>query len=88
MSRREPQDRQHPFGHATVAFTLDTYTDDVPELHHAAAEIVSGLFLDNDRETSGEDMILFCTALATELVVISRHGLVPASRSGCPLGAS
>jgi integrase len=23
-------------GHATVAFTLDTYTEDVPELHHAA----------------------------------------------------
>ena len=34
-------------GHATVAFTLDTYTEDVPELHHAAAETVSGLFLDS-----------------------------------------
>ncbi|MDN5860400.1 MAG: tyrosine-type recombinase/integrase [Pseudonocardia sp.] len=34
-------------GHATVAFTLDTYTEDVPELHHAAAETVSGLFLDD-----------------------------------------
>ncbi len=33
-------------GHATVAFTLDTYTADVPELHHAAAETVSDLFLD------------------------------------------
>jgi integrase len=33
-------------GHATVAFTLDTYTDDVPELHHDAAETVSNLFLD------------------------------------------
>jgi integrase len=33
-------------GHATVAFTLDTYTEDVPELHHAAAETVSSLFLD------------------------------------------
>jgi integrase len=33
-------------GHATVAFTLDTYTDDVPELHHDAAETVSDLFLD------------------------------------------
>jgi hypothetical protein len=34
-------------GHATVAFTLDTYTADVvPELHHAAAVAVSDLFLD------------------------------------------
>lgn len=33
-------------GHATVAFTLDTYTEDVPELHHDAAESVSSLFLD------------------------------------------
>jgi integrase len=32
-------------GHATVAFTLDTYTEDVPELHHDAAEAVSSLFL-------------------------------------------
>ena len=32
-------------GHASVAFTLDTYTEDVPELHHAAAETVSSLFL-------------------------------------------
>jgi integrase len=32
-------------GHATVAFTLDTYTEDVPELHHDAAEVVSSLFL-------------------------------------------
>jgi len=35
-------------GHATVAFTLDTYTADVPELHHAAAETVSDLFLAGD----------------------------------------
>jgi len=34
-------------GHATVAFTLDTYTEDVPELHHDAAETVSRLFLDD-----------------------------------------
>lgn len=33
-------------GHASVAFTLDTYTEDVPELHHDAAEAVSRLFLD------------------------------------------
>jgi integrase len=32
-------------GHATVAFTLDTYTADVPELDRAAAEQISGLFL-------------------------------------------
>ncbi|TQM11130.1 site-specific integrase [Pseudonocardia kunmingensis] len=37
-------------GHATVAFTLDTYTDDVPELHHAAAEAVSSLFLESVTE--------------------------------------
>ena len=45
-------------GHATVAFTLDTYTDDVPELHHAAAETVSSLFLEAITEepaTSPED---------------------------------
>ncbi len=34
-------------GHATVAFTLDLYTEDVPELHHAAAEAVSDLFLND-----------------------------------------
>lgn len=32
-------------GHATVAFTLDTYTDDVPELDEAAAQAISDLFL-------------------------------------------
>jgi hypothetical protein len=32
-------------GHATVAFTLDTYTADVPDLDRAAAEQISGLFL-------------------------------------------
>lgn len=32
-------------GHANVAFTLDTYTEDVPELHHDAAEVVSSLFV-------------------------------------------
>jgi integrase len=37
-------------GHSTVAFTLDLYTEDVPELHHAAAETVSGLFLDDIEE--------------------------------------
>ena len=33
-------------GHATVAFTLDTYTADVPELHHEAADMVTNLFID------------------------------------------
>jgi integrase-like protein len=32
-------------GHATVAFTLDTYTADVPELDQAAAQEISNLFL-------------------------------------------
>jgi integrase len=41
-------------GHATVAFTLDTYTEDVPELHHTAAETVSRLFLD---PPSDEDQV-------------------------------
>lgn len=41
-------------GHATVAFTLDTYTEDVPELHHAAAETVSGLFLDDEPDAPEE----------------------------------
>jgi integrase-like protein len=34
-------------GHATVAFTLDTYTEDVPELHHDAADMVTNLFFDD-----------------------------------------
>jgi integrase len=37
-------------GHATVAITLDTYTEDVPELHHDAAEAVSNLFLPDSEE--------------------------------------
>ncbi|ATE53620.1 tyrosine-type recombinase/integrase [Actinosynnema pretiosum] len=32
-------------GHATVAFTLDTYSADVPDLDRQAAEDISGLFL-------------------------------------------
>ncbi|MGH3569065.1 MAG: hypothetical protein ACRDRH_24190 [Pseudonocardia sp.] len=55
--RSEPQDRGTRLGHATVAFTLDTYTEDVPELHHAAAETVSGLFLDDDVEAPDEPPI-------------------------------
>jgi hypothetical protein len=32
-------------GHATVAFTLDTYTADIPELDRIAAEQITALFL-------------------------------------------
>jgi hypothetical protein len=32
-------------GHATVAFTLDTYTGDVEDLDRDAAEAVIGLFM-------------------------------------------
>jgi integrase len=32
-------------GHATVSFTLDTYTADVPELDRDAAEQIAGLFV-------------------------------------------
>lgn len=32
-------------GHSTVAFTLDTYSEDVPELDRGAAEDIGGLFL-------------------------------------------
>jgi integrase len=44
-------------GHATVAFTLDTYTADVAELHHAAAETVSDLFLDSAEDRPAEPPI-------------------------------
>ncbi|NUT92473.1 MAG: hypothetical protein HOY78_10620 [Saccharothrix sp.] len=32
-------------GHATVAFTLDTYSADIPDLDQEAAENIGGLFL-------------------------------------------
>jgi integrase len=32
-------------GHATVAFTLDTYSADIPDLDQQAAEDIGGLFL-------------------------------------------
>jgi integrase len=32
-------------GHASVAFTLEVYTADVPELDRDAADQISGLFL-------------------------------------------
>ncbi|HKT02058.1 MAG TPA: tyrosine-type recombinase/integrase [Rugosimonospora sp.] len=34
---------QEQLGHSTLAFTADTYTSVVPELHHAAAEAVAAL---------------------------------------------
>jgi integrase len=37
-------------GHATVAFTLDSYSEDVPDLDRAAAGAISALFLRADRE--------------------------------------
>jgi hypothetical protein len=43
-------------GHATVAFTLDTYTADVLELHHQAAETVSDLFLADDSQEPPIDL--------------------------------
>ncbi|WP_112263050.1 tyrosine-type recombinase/integrase [Lentzea terrae] len=36
-------------GHSKVAFTLDTYTEDIPDRDAEAAETISGLFL--PRET-------------------------------------
>jgi integrase len=42
-------------GHATVAFTLDVYTEDVPDLHHDAAEIASDLFLGTEADPRGAD---------------------------------
>jgi integrase len=37
-------------GHATVAFTLDTYTEDIPDLDAGAAESISGLFLPRESD--------------------------------------
>lgn len=39
-------------GHATVAFTLDTYSADVPDLDRQAAEDIGGLFLPQSEEKS------------------------------------
>jgi hypothetical protein len=32
-------------GHAKVAFTLDTYTEDIPDIDADTAEAIGGLFL-------------------------------------------
>ncbi|MCR3752936.1 Phage integrase family protein [Lentzea californiensis] len=37
-------------GHATVAFTLDTYTEDIPDFDAGAAESISGLFLPKEAD--------------------------------------
>ena len=37
-------------GHATVAFTLDTYTEDIPDLDAGAAESIGGLFLPKEAD--------------------------------------
>jgi len=37
-------------GHSKVAFTLDTYTEDVPNLDAGAAEQISGLFLPKETD--------------------------------------
>src|SRR4051794_16610432 len=42
-------------GHASVAFTLQTYTDSVPELDRAEAERVAGLFLTADLDVVSSD---------------------------------
>ncbi|GAA0905801.1 tyrosine-type recombinase/integrase [Pseudonocardia zijingensis] len=39
-------------GHATVAFTLDTYSADIPDLDQQAAEDIGGLFLPSADEDS------------------------------------
>ena len=39
-------------GHASVAFTLQTYTEDIPDLDRQAAEDISGLFLPRHDEGS------------------------------------
>jgi integrase len=40
-------------GHATVAFTLDVYSADVPDLDKQAAEDIGGLFLPSSEESAG-----------------------------------
>ncbi len=46
------RERQREAGRASAARSaaLDMYTEDVPELHHAAAETVSDLLLDPDED--------------------------------------
>lgn len=40
-------------GHSSVAFTLQTYTEDIPDLDRQAAEDISGLFLPTPGQPSG-----------------------------------
>ncbi len=39
-----PKQMSERLGHATTAFTLDTYTASIPELDHDVAETIAGLF--------------------------------------------
>jgi integrase len=43
-----PKVMSERLGHATVAFTLDTYTSALPALDQSAAEVVAGLILGTD----------------------------------------
>jgi hypothetical protein len=43
-----PKVMSERLGHATVAFTLDTYTSALPTLDKAAAEVVADLILGTD----------------------------------------
>jgi integrase len=43
-----PKVMSERLGHATVAFTLDTYTSALPALDKSAAEVVAGLILGTD----------------------------------------
>ena len=40
-----PRVMSERFGHATVAFTLDTYTSALPAMDKSAADVVAGLIL-------------------------------------------
>jgi integrase len=47
-ARVDPKIVSERLGHAAIAFTLETYTDSVPELDQAEAERIAGLFLTPD----------------------------------------
>ena len=48
-----PKVMSERLGHATVAFTLDTYTSALPALDKSAAEVVAGLILGTDVSNQG-----------------------------------
>jgi integrase len=43
-----PKVMSERLGHATVAFTLDTYTSALPAMDKSAAEVIAGLILGTD----------------------------------------